>query len=85
MDIKVKQIAEILLSNGWTKDRFGNFKTTISKNVYRVKIQDASIRYELQWERITGEKDWINLRSDYIKNILIDGNNIVIRGKRIPL
>jgi hypothetical protein len=78
-DLKLQQIKDILCSKGWTEDRYGNFKLQQPTKIYRVKIQDISIRYELQWTRADNSKDWVNLRSDYLKNVEIIENNIKIK------
>lgn len=78
-DLKLQQIKDILRSKGWAEDRYGNFKLQQPTKTYRVKIQDISIRYELQWTRADNSKDWINVRSDYLKNVEIIENNIKIK------
>ena len=78
-DLKLQQIKNILRSKGWAEDRYGNFKLQQTTKLYRVKIQDISIRYEQQWTRADNSKDWINVRSDYLKNVEIVENNIKIK------
>jgi len=78
-DLKLQQIKDILRSKGWVEDRYGNFKNESPTKTYRVKFQDISIRYELQWIRADNSKDWINLRSGYLKDVEIIENNIKIK------
>jgi len=71
----IENIKSILLENGWLLDRWGNFK----RDDYRVKMQKTSMRYEVKHS--TG---WINLRSDYYKNVMVTENNfIVLKGKLV--
>jgi len=68
-------IRSILLKNGWLVDRWGNFKN----DDYRIKMQKTSMRYEVKHG--TG---WINLRSDYYKNITVtDEGSIILKGRLI--
>lgn len=78
-DLKLQQIKDILRSKGWAEDRYGNFKNESPTKTYRVKFQDISIRYELQWTRSDNSKDWVNLRSGYLKDVEIIENNIKIK------
>jgi len=78
-DNKIQSIKDLLVSKGWVEDRYGNFKLQQPTKTYRVKIQDISIRYELQWTRADNSKDWVNVRSDYLKNVEIIEDNIKIK------
>lgn len=64
----------------WTCDRYGNYISIIGDRKYRVKLQKTSIRYEVYSSNL---KEWINLRSDYYKNIVIEDNKISIKGRVI--
>lgn len=64
-----------LMNTGWVKDRWGHFKRTNDGEMTRLKMQKSSIRYEVK--NTTG---WINLRSDYYKNVDVVKDGIVIKG-----
>lgn len=74
----VANIKQSLKVNGWVEDRWGNFKRAVSGKEYRVKFQKTSIRYELK----VG-KDWLNIVSDYIKNVVVSEGSFVIKGSII--
>ncbi len=68
----LETIDTILTGIGWIKDTYGNYKT----DGYRIKMNKTSMRYEYK----NGSR-WINLRSDYYKNVIItEANNIAIKG-----
>jgi hypothetical protein len=55
----------------WVEDRFNNFKLTTPKGkVLRLKIQETSVRLEIQ-ELIGDQKEWIKISSDYFKNVTL--------------
>lgn len=71
-------IQNTLESHGWTADRWGNYNRMINGRKYRCKFQDMSMRFEVK-----GEYGWVNIRSDYYKNIQIVDGFVVIRGVQI--
>ena len=60
------EIRAWMFKNGWTEDRFGNFKKVRNGNKYRMKVQANSLRYEV-WSG-TG---WVRLRSGYFKDLSV--------------
>ncbi len=75
-------------SSVWKRDRYGHFQTTNNDRVYRLKIQELSIRFEkkvLVW----GKAEWMNVISDYYKNAVVgehDGKPVLRIGNRaLPL
>lgn len=79
-------IASALFAGGWIPDRYGNFKKTYgppgkASRQLRIKMNDISMRYETL---IESTKQWVNIRSDYYKNIEVNGNKVVIRGYVLP-
>ncbi len=61
----------------WTMDRWGNYQCIKNGNKYRIKFQATSLRYEVKNSNIN---EWINIRSDYYKNIMIDSGKIIVCG-----
>lgn len=63
-------------SPNWELDRWGNYKYcgTSLKGSYRFKFQDTSVRFE---KKGTNTGTWLNIASDYYKNIVIDQNQNV--------
>ena len=76
----VTHIKETLTNIGWEEDRWGNFKSTINKSLYRVKFQKTSIRFEV---RVAG--GWLNKVSDYFKNIERLDNGFKIRNLKFEV
>lgn len=64
----------------WEFDRFGNAKNTgdLLKDQYRFKFQDTSVRFEKKYN-----DGWINLTSDYYKNMLITESGGLKIGTRV--
>ena len=75
-------IIRTLIMNGWSVDRWGNYKkTSDSGKLYRVKVQKTSMRLERKMEGAGGE--WFNVVSDYFKNIVVSNGHVAIKGKVI--
>lgn len=75
-------IQNALMRSGWTVDRWGNFnKVDDSGRKLRCKFQDISMRFEQKSEQY---KMWVNLRSDYYKNIVVEENTVLVGGKPLP-
>ena len=67
-------LINILKASGvWAEDRWGNFKYTGStlSGDYRFKFNTTSVRFEKKVVFDSGsvKSDWINIASDYYKNI----------------
>ena len=75
-------------SSVWERDRWGHFQTKKGEQSYRLKIQDLSIRFEKK-VAIGGKAEWLNLASDYYKNVRIgdrEGKPVLRIGDRaLPL
>jgi hypothetical protein len=74
----ISDIEVTLFDNGWNKDRWGNFKKEMNSRNYRIKLQKTSLRFEVK-----GGSGWINILSDYFKNIEVVEEGIKIKGKII--
>jgi len=76
-EVQQTNIIRTLIMNGWCVDRWGNYKKTSETGKdYRVKIQKVSMRLEA---KVAG--GWINLVSDYFKNIEVANGHVVIKGR----
>lgn len=81
------EIRSVLLSQGWTEDRFGNLKAK-SGNV-RVKFQATSMRvekkvvYKETFPGYTPPPEWKNIVSDYYKNVVIKDGRVCIGGYKL--
>ena len=75
-------------SDVWKRDRYGHFQTVHNGQTYRLKMQDLSIRFEKS-VFVAGKAEWLNLASDYYKNVRIgesNGKSILRIGDRtLPL
>lgn len=75
-------------SKGYHKDPYGHYQKTDEKgNVYRYKLQDISVRHEIEIEVSDPYYDrvnhrWIRLRSGYYKNLSINEKNRLVGMKR---
>lgn len=70
-------IQNTLESHGWTADRWGNYNRMINGKKYRCKMQDMSMRVEV---KSTESNQWVNIRSDYYKNIAVTDNSLTVKG-----
>lgn len=65
-------------SKGWEEDRFGHLRISRAPDgelrLYRFKISKIAVRYEIQVVYDDGKKDWLRLRSGYLKDLEIDEN-----------
>ena len=76
------KIIRTLIMNGWSVDRWGNYKkTSDTGKQYRVKVQKTSMRLERKMEGAGSE--WFNVVSDYFKNIVVVDDHVTIKGKVI--
>lgn len=79
---KREDIERALFAMGWMKDRFGHFRKEIANAPHRVKMQATSLRIEKQ-VKIVDKNEWFNRVSDYYKNIIVDSEGLVVRGRRL--
>lgn len=77
----VKALQDALFFSGWSFDRWGNANKTVGARKFRCKFQKISVRFE---RKNAGIGEWINIRSDYYKNVLVEGNSVVIGGITLP-
>lgn len=74
-----------LKSSGYEEDRFGNFKS--ASGLGRVHIKKTAIRVERKYTpdaSVYNPKpvsQWMNVVSDYIKNVEVKDGKVVIKGK----
>lgn len=61
-----------LESKGYTKDTYGHYQKTIIEQSYRFKLQDISVRKEVQLANSDGSHRWIRLLSGYYKDLSIN-------------
>lgn len=70
---------------GYEEDRWGHFKKTVaSGNVYRVKVQKTSLRFEKR-VKLSGYRgnEWVRVSSDYFGKIKVEEKSVVIGGIRL--
>lgn len=80
------EIANILKSQGWAEDRFGNLKS--KSGLVRVKFQANSLRVERKITYkpspfYTKPPEWVNLVSDYYKDVKLVDGQVCIKGRKI--
>ena len=68
-------IQNVLSANGWVGDRWGNLNKVINGKKHRIKFQDRSLRFEQKNELYNM---WVNLRSDYYKNIVVEDGQVKV-------
>ena len=73
---KIVSMESIIIGCDFNQDRFGNF--TDNNKDYRFKFSKTSLRYE---KKIN--KAWHKIQSDYLKNIKVLDNEIIINGKSV--
>ena len=56
-------------SSMWKRDRWGHFQHNNGTFQYRLKVQDLTLRFEKQITLSDGKREWLNLASDYYRNI----------------
>jgi hypothetical protein len=67
------ELIQWLISKGYHVDKFGHYQKVseqTGKN-YRYKIQDISVRYEVQ-SKICGKNEWCRIMSGYFKDLSIN-------------
>ena len=79
-----QEVITTLKAMGWQEDRHGNFKSASGK--VRCKLQANSLRVEKQYipEPLYGykpENQWLNMASDYYKNLYTKDGRLVVKGK----
>lgn len=82
------EIANILKAQGWAEDRFGNLKSR--SGLVRVKFQANSMRVERKItyeprEFYTRPPEWVNLVSDYYKNVTLVDGQVCIKGRKLKI
>ena len=83
--MEIQTIIVALKTSGWEEDRFGNFKST--SGLVRVRIKKTVIRVERKYTPEVSVyipkpvSQWMNIVSDYIKNVQVKDNKVVIKGK----
>ncbi len=89
MITKTNQRTEILTaleqSNVWKQDRWGHFQHNNGTFQYRLKVQDLTMRFEKQITLSDGKREWLNIASDYYRNIRLgerDGKPVLGIGNR---
>jgi hypothetical protein len=71
-----------LISRGYTEDKFGHYQKDVGEQTYRYKIQDISVRREVQCANSDGSHYWIRLSSGYLKHLSINDKNQIAGLKR---
>ena len=74
MSTKMEVTITLEKSSVWNRDRWGHFRTAHNGQAYRLKLQDLSIRFEKS-VFVAGKAEWLNLASDYYKNVRITESN----------
>jgi len=74
-DMLLKQICDVLVSNGFEQDKYGNYKKEANGELYRYKFNSTSLRYETQCIHSDGSKTWVRIRSGYYKDLSITDSN----------
>jgi hypothetical protein len=59
VESKQKAFEEVLLSNGWARDSYGNLKEQKDSKSYRIKFQKRVARYEVR----ISDGSWLHLYS----------------------
>lgn len=82
------EIANVLKSQGWVEDRFGNLKS--ASGLVRVKFQTNSVRVERKItykssEFYTRPPEWVNVVSDYYKDIALVDGQVSIKGRKLKI
>ncbi len=82
------EIANVLKSQGWVEDRFGNLKA--KSGIVRVKFQANSMRVEKKItfkpnDFYTKPPEWVNIVSDYYKDITLVDGQVAIKGRKLKI
>jgi hypothetical protein len=64
----INSLIDIIESNGFKLDRYGNYKLSTTNHTYRIKVKKINIRIERQ-ALICGKKEWFKLVSNPIVKI----------------
>jgi hypothetical protein len=72
------EIITYLLDQWWNKDGKDTYVKNINGCDYRVKIAKIAIQYDSNCDG----KKWVGISGDYIKNVVIDTDNEMIKIKK---
>jgi hypothetical protein len=72
------ELKQWLERHNWIADNYGNYRKSENGKVYRMKLQDNSLRYEVQIT-LTGYNnkpvhEWLRIKSGYYKNLSINAD-----------
>lgn len=80
--MKIDEIKSWLLTRGYTPDKYGHYQKTLTmgdkSTTYRYKIQDISIRKEVQVTYSDGKHDWVRIASGYISKLSLNDKNQIV-------
>jgi hypothetical protein len=82
----IEQLKAWFVSRGYSQDKYGHYQKTLTigdkSNTYRYKIQDISIRKEVQITvnsyNNTPVHEWVRLASGYISKLSINDKNQLV-------
>ena len=82
------EIANVLKSQGWEEDSYGNLKAR--SGIVRIKFQANSLRVERKStykpsEFYTRPPEWVIVVSDYYKDIALVDGRVVIKGRKLKI
>lgn len=85
--MKLDELKTWFVTRGYTQDKYGHYRKTVTSgaksSVYRYKIQDISIRKEVQVHHAANEygpasNEWIRIASGYISKLSLNDKNQLV-------
>lgn len=70
------------ISRGWKKDKFGHFQKTVNDKQYRFKLSSIAVRQEVKVKYVSGNSEWIKLKSGYLSQLSLSEENLLCGLKR---
>jgi len=71
-ELRKAEIIAWIKSQGYTEDRYGNFKIVWNSGEYRYKLNKNKLRYETRCDKV-----WFRISSGFWKDLTIENNKIV--------
>jgi hypothetical protein len=79
--MKIDELKTWFVTRGYTQDKYGHYQKTMTignkTDVFRYKVQDISIRKEVQIN-VCGKNEWVRIASGYISKLSLNDKNQLV-------
>jgi hypothetical protein len=64
-----------------SQDKYGHFSWSIDQKTHRYKLQDNSVRHEIQHSDLDGSHYWLRIQSNYFSHMSLSVADRLVWGK----